>query len=149
MTENNEFKRITSSKEYQRLKDFYQHGTCSVYDHSISVCSTCFKIAKKIHLKVNEDSLVKGSLLHDYFLYDWHQKGAPIRHLVGHPANAAKNAKADFGLTKKEERMIRAHMFPAGLKIPTSREGILLCIADKYCATREFIRSRRQRRKKI
>ena len=136
------YQQIISSPKYQQLKKFRQHGDTSVYDHSINAGKNCFKIAKTFHLKVDSASLTKSALLHDYFLYDWHDKDCPKHHFTGHPARAAKNAKRDFGLTQKEEKIILSHMFPAGLKIPTSKEAFLLTLADKYCAVQEFFRKK-------
>ena len=136
------FQEIINSPKYQQLKKFRQHGDYSVYDHSINVYNTSCKIVKKLHLSVDTKALTKGALLHDYFLYDWHDKDCPKHHFTGHPARAAKNAKRDFGLTPKEERIILSHMFPAGLKIPSSKEAVVLTVADKYCAVQEFFRKK-------
>ena len=149
MTETENFNKIVQDKKFQTGKDFVQHGDFSVYDHSIYVCETCFKMSKVLHLKVDSESLAKGALLHDYFLYDWHEKDHPRFHIFSHAGFAAENAKRDFGLNSKEEKMIRAHMFPLGLKVPTSKEAILLCIADKYCATRETLKGKRKHLKSL
>lgn len=140
MTEEDIFKEITTSPKYQVLKTFHQHRAYSVYDHSINVYKTCFKIVTRHHSKVDRKALAKAALLHDYFLYDWHDKDCPKHHFTQHPRRAVKNAKRDFGLTKKEEDIILSHMFPAGLKFPKSKEALILTIADKRCAAREFIR---------
>ena len=92
--------------------------------------------------------MIKAALLHDYFLYDWHDKDHPKLHGFRHATIAAKNAKRDFGLTKKEYKAIRSHMFPVNLRLPTSREALILTLADKYCAARESIRFRKKRAKK-
>lgn len=147
MEKNKAFKTITESKEYQRTKSFMQHGTVSVYDHCVSVAETSLKISKKLHIKVDEDSMIKVALLHDYFLYDWHDKNHPMLHGFRHPTIAAKNASRDFGLTKKEYKAIRAHMFPLNLRVPMSREAIILTIADKYCAAKESLRRRKKVKK--
>ncbi len=140
------FDEITSSDKYQALKTFRQHGTYSVYDHSINVYKTCFKIIKRYHLKLDEKSLAKAALLHDYFLYDWHDKDCPKHHFTRHPYRAVKNARRDFGLTKKEEKMMLSHMFPAGLKVPTSREAVILTLADKRCAISEFLHKKKNKK---
>ncbi len=134
------YNKITNNKLFKKELNFMQHGSYTVYDHSIYVAKTCVKIAKKLNLNVDYNSLVKGALLHDYFLYDWHDNDE-IGKLHGfvHPKIAMNNAKKDFGLTEKEENMILSHMFPMGKSIPKSKESILLCLVDKYCATKETI----------
>ena len=50
-----------------------------------------------------------------------------------------------FGITKKEQNIIASHMWPLTFRhVPTCREAIIVCLADKYCAVVEsmFQRSR-------
>ncbi len=50
-----------------------------------------------------------------------------------------------FGITKKEQNIIASHMWPLTFRhIPTCREAVIVCLADKYCAVVEsmFRRSR-------
>lgn len=134
------FKEIVNDDRFLKEKEFMQHGTTSVYEHSINVATTCLKIARKLNANVDEESLVKGALLHDYFLYDWHISDKSHRlHGFTHPRASWKNAKRDFGLNKKEENMILSHMFPLGPKIPMCKESWILTLADKYCATVETV----------
>jgi len=147
MEQSETFRNITESEKFKRTKNFMQHGRVSVFDHSVSVASTSLKISKKLHIKIDEDAMIKMALLHDYFLYDWHDKTSPRMHGLKHASIAAKNAKRDFGLTKKEYKAIRSHMFPLNLRLPLSREAFILTIADKYCATKESLKRRKPRRK--
>lgn len=140
MKDSENFRKITTDSKYLKTKNFMQHGNVSVYDHSISVAKTSVKISEKLHLKVDKESLIKGALLHDYFLYDWHDKNHPKLHGFRHAKIAAENARRDFGLTKKEYRMISSHMFPLGWRLPTSKEAFILTLADKYCAAKESIK---------
>ena len=57
---------------YGMTKTFIQHGSVSVYAHCLAVAEESVRIARAMKLKVDYDSLVRGALLHDYFLYDWH-----------------------------------------------------------------------------
>ena len=151
MTDSENYQKIVNSDEFKRTKNFKQHGQTSVFDHSVYVAATSLKISKKLHIKIDRESMIKGALLHDYFLYDWHDKNHPRLHGFRHAKLAAENAKRDFGLTKKEYKMISAHMFPMGLRLPSSKEALILCIADKYCAVRESLHRRHKypRRKKF
>jgi HD superfamily phosphodiesterase len=58
-------------------KKFIQHGRVTVYKHSVSVAMMCLMLAHKFNIEVDEASLVRGALLHDYFLYDWHLPTRP------------------------------------------------------------------------
>ena len=55
-------------------KSYIQHGSTSVYEHSVKVAYTSLYFARRFRLNIDEKSLIRGALLHDYFLYDWHEK---------------------------------------------------------------------------
>lgn len=121
-------------------KDCCQHGQYSVYEHSMRVAALCIKITNKYHIPVNMRCLVRGALLHDYFLYDWHEPDKSHKlHAFSHANCALRNAERDFKLTAIEKNMILAHMFPMSFTIPRYRESVILCIADKICATQESV----------
>jgi uncharacterized protein len=130
--------RLEATGRLGLLRDFRQHGGTTVYDHCLAVASLALRLARRLRVKIDEDSLIRGALLHDYFLYDWHVRD-PERPLHGfyHPRAALKNASADFQLNKRERNIIRRHMFPLTLVPPTTKEGLLVCLADKLCALRE------------
>lgn len=129
---------ILSSRGMDREKRFYQHGTVTVYDHSVAVALMCLRLAGLFRLRTDTRTLVRGALLHDYFLYDWHVKvkGRPL-HGFWHARLAMANAQRDFGLNPVERNMILSHMFPMNRTLPRYRESVLLCTADKVCAARE------------
>ena len=47
---------------------YMQHGNTSVFRHSVSVAYYSYYLALKMHAPVNETALIRGALLHDYFL---------------------------------------------------------------------------------
>lgn len=125
---------------FSEEKNAYQHGMSTVYRHSILVAAVSLSIADKLGLPVNRDNLIRGALLHDYFLYDWHEKDrSHCLHGFRHPSTALKNAQADYPLNDIEKNIIARHMFPLTPIPPTCREAWLVCIADKYCALQETI----------
>ena len=63
---------ILKSPGMQIAKENMQHGSVSVFEHSVCVALVCLWLVHRLHLKVNQRALVRGALLHDYFLYDWH-----------------------------------------------------------------------------
>ena len=108
--------------------------------HCVKVACFSLFLANKLHIPVNTHALLRGALLHDYFLYDWHEKNAGHRfHGFTHPATALKNAQEDFMLTPVEKDIIARHMFPLCPIPPRCREAWLVCAADKYCALLETL----------
>lgn len=134
---------IILSDEAQRMKEFTQHGTTSVFEHVIAVAKFSLLFAINLEslfgFKIDHRSLVRGALLHDYFLYDWHKPSDKRRGLHGftHPAIACENAMRDFDIPPIEQDIIKHHMFPLTVIWPQSIEGWLVCFADKWCAVCE------------
>lgn len=123
---------------YRGQKALLQHGEISVYRHSLAVTARCLAIADRLGCRVDRTALVRGALLHDYFLYDWHEKDRSHRwHGFTHPKRALENAARDFALSDVERDMILHHMFPLTLRPPRTKEGAILCAADKICALGE------------
>ncbi|MFR7670499.1 MAG: hypothetical protein ACLU0O_07265 [Collinsella sp.] len=55
--------------------EFIQHGDVTVYAHVTSVARASLSFAERLGragISVDRASLLRGALLHDYFLYDWH-----------------------------------------------------------------------------
>ena len=117
-----------------------QHGSTTVFAHCVKVACFSLFLANKLHIPVNTHALLRGALLHDYFLYDWHEKNAGHRfHGFTHPATALKNAQEEGMLTPGEKDSIARHMFPLCPIPPRCREAWLVCAADKYCALLETL----------
>ena len=128
-------------------RDFIQHGDVTVYDHVVSVACASLAAADRLEragVRIDRTSLVRGALLHDYFLYDWHDPDPSHRlHGFRHPYFALVHAEEDFELTPHERNIIVRHMFPLVPVPPTCREAWIVCLADKWCALRETVRGRR------
>ena len=119
-------------------KKFIQHGTTSVYTHCRNVAFMSLKLARKFHVKVDSSSMVRGALLHDYFLYDWHDPEKCVKwHGFTHPKIALENALKVYDLNDIEKDVIERHMFPLTIKPPKTKEGFLVSIADKLCGIYE------------
>ncbi len=134
----------TTTRLPESLK-YIQHGSTSVYEHSVNVACTSLKIAfvlkSMLHFQVDEHSLVRGALLHDYFLYDWHENESWHKwHGFRHPFFALMNAREVCSLTPTEADIIVHHMFPLTLVPPRTLEGGIVMIADKLCALYETFR---------
>lgn len=115
-----------------------QHGTTSIYRHSLNVAYTSLWMMERWQIRLEPKSLVRGALLHDYFLYDWHEKDGGHRlHGFRHPAFALYNASKDFSLNRKEKNIIARHMFPLTVLPPRCLEAWIVCFVDKYCAFSE------------
>ncbi len=149
--------RILSDQNYYRMirdliqhpkvismENYIQHGTTTCLTHCLQVSYAGYTMAKS--LGWSESSIrqtARGGLLHDFFLYDWHDyhtpKGVLLPHGFTHPYVALKNAKRYFSLTRREKDIIVKHMWPLTVFLPRYKESYLIMAADKYCALRETV----------
>ena len=139
---------ILLSHEMQLERLFMQHGTTSCFIHSVNVACLSILLVQFLHLHVDMRSMVRGALLHDFFLYDWHESDRTHRlHGFTHPGRALMNADRVFDLNNIEKNVIQRHMFPLTPIPPRCKEAYVVCLADKICALNEtFHQSRLLRR---
>ena len=141
----NELRDYLHHPEVLRMKEYVAHGTKSVYAHCVSVVAESYKLNKKFDLKADLHTLLVGALLHDLYLYDWHDKPYSLdifsMHGYTHPEAARKNAEEIFNADERIQQVIRCHMWPLTLRaVPKSREAAIVCVADKIVATRETLK---------
>ena len=124
------------------MDQFAQHGNTSTLGHSENVAWVSFLVNEKLHLNADEKTLVEAAILHDFYLYDWHDgKPERKRHGLDHPDIACENAKKQFDISEDVQNAVRSHMWPLTVKkIPKSKEAVILCLVDKYCALVETMR---------
>ncbi|MDF5581100.1 hypothetical protein P3730_24785, partial [Vibrio parahaemolyticus] len=115
------------------MDNFIQHGDISTLNHALNVSYKSYIISKKLNLKYV--SCARAGLLHDFFLYDWHNH-EPLDNLHGfiHPKLALKNAEENFQLSDLEKDIIVKHMWPLTVKFPKYKESYVVCLVDKYCS---------------
>lgn len=132
---------VRETHDAQRMKTFIQHGHITTYEHVMNVVCMSYLLNEKVHLHADRRSLVMGAFLHDFYLYDWHDRSAHKRlHGFRHPVDALKNAKERFTLNRKEENIIVSHMWPLTLtRLPRCREAVIVCLSDKICAAYETV----------
>ena len=131
--------RLAMASRLSQEAAFLQHGVTRCLLHSIAVAYYCDRLAARLlFLRFQRRQLLRGALLHDYFLYDWHDPDPSHRlHGFHHPARALHNARQDFSLDPVEQNIILRHMFPLTPVPPACREAWLVCLADKVCALAE------------
>lgn len=148
---------ILKSENFNTTKDYIQHGSMTVNSHCLNVAKYSLAISNKMGIPCNRKELIRGALLHDYFLYDWHDKDhVKLTRLHGfyHPGIALKNASEEYNLTARERDIIKKHMWPLTVVPPMCREAWIVTTADKWCSFLETVRLhkghgiRRHRREK-
>ena len=127
---------IVSSKEFLATKNHRHHINGTVYSHSVKVAYLCYKYHKKHKLNMDIKDLVRGALLHDFYLYNLHGDGKKHRfHWFKHPSKALNNAIKKYpDLTEMQRDMIKHHMFPLTPIPPKTKAGWIICFYDKVAA---------------
>lgn len=137
---------IIQSKNFNRTKFHAQHGDMTVNSHCMNVAKYSLAISDKLAkmgISCKRNELVRGALLHDYFLYDWHKHphvGITNLHGFRHPQRALENAEKEYNLTPRERDIIVKHMWPLTVLPPTCREAWIVTTADKWCSLLETFR---------
>ena len=131
---------IVKSEAFLKMKQYRHHVKSNAYRHSLRVAYLCYRHHKRHGAPLSLQEFVRGALLHDYYLYDWHDRKKGTRlHLFTHPRAALANAKRDYPtLSNAQYDMIRHHMFPITLCPPHTRAGWLICYYDKVAALHDY-----------
>lgn len=134
---------IYFSPEVQSLKQYEQHLDIDRLQHITAVAYLAYKICK--HFSWDYKAAARGAVMHDLFYYDWRDGETGKWHKLHgykHPKYASLNAKELYpNITKKELEIITHHMWPLTIIPPKSKEGFVVSMSDKYCATRELFYS--------
>lgn len=129
---------IIDHEVVRSMKQFNQHKGVDCLEHSLNVSIRSYLICKKLGLDYR--SAARGGLLHDFFLYDWHKEN-PYGglHAFRHPKIASINANKSFVLNKKEQDVIKKHMWPLTVSPPKYLETLVVIFVDKfYCVSEAF-----------
>ena len=143
-------RQLAREGRFSQEKACFQHGSTSVYAHSVRVAACSLRLSRLLRIRTDQRALVRGALLHDYFLYDWHipDENRPL-HGRYHPSAALKNAEEDFELSDMERDIIKKHMFPLTLTPPAYKESLLVCLVDKACSIYEIFSRKAYKNKQI
>lgn len=120
------------------MKNYNHHGKITTHFHSVHVSYKVYKTCVNFNIEPTE--IVRASLLHDFYLYDWHITKHEQKHAWYHPKASVKNIEKYIGtLTPMQKYMILRHMWPLSVAPPNSLGGYILTFTDKHCANLEFM----------
>ncbi len=131
---------IINNEEFLKRKDFLHHDD-SVYEHSIDVSFTSYRMALRLSriFNIDIDDVIRGSLLHDFYVKPWREnrnksKNIFKAHGFTHAKIACENSYKYFPeyMNNKTENIIKRHMFPLNIIPPKYIESWIVTLADKY-----------------
>ncbi len=129
---------LLDNSSLRKTSEYIQHGDTSCLLHTVAVAYYSVRVDQKFHIHCRRNELARGALLHDYFLYDWHNGERRPLHGFTHPSRALENADRDFKLSMAERDIIKKHMFPLTVVPPMCREAWIVCMVDKACSVYEM-----------
>ena len=132
-----------------RMKEISMHRGSNCYIHSFKVAQIAVKSALR-HNKGDLRTVLVGSILHDYYLYDWRIDHSKMdHHLSAHPYIAAENAEKDFGIHEPIKKVIQSHMWPVNFsEFPETKEARIISLADKHIYVKEIVCSAKYKAKR-
>ena len=124
-----------------QMKNYKHHFNSSCYEHCLEVAYWSFLICKKLNL--DYVSIARAGILHDLFLYDWHNSkknlNLPRNHAFIHSEIALENASKVCILNDKEKDIILKHMWPVTFfHFPKYIESFIITFTDKLSAIHSF-----------
>ena len=122
------------------MKKFTHHGSTTCFQHCLNVSYYNYRICRLFSW--NTRAAARAGLLHDLFLYDWHEhKPAKGERLHGftHAQCALDNVMENFEITDIEKDIIVKHMFPLNVALPKYKETVVIILVDKYCGLIEVL----------
>lgn len=131
-------KDIIQNPAVQEMKKFQHHANTSCYQHCINVAYFNYQLCRLLHL--DAVSAARAGMLHDLFLYNWHEhteKTGDHFHAMTHPRKALENAQKYFKLNELEKEIILKHMWPLTVIPPKHLESYIIVMTDKYCGSCE------------
>ncbi len=123
-----------------QMKQYMHHGHTTCFQHCLNVSYYNYLLCRKFHL--DEKAGARAGLLHDLFLYDWHdyvREPGQRMHGWTHAGTALKNVRKYFEITPVEADIIEKHMFPMNIALPKYKETVVIILVDKVCGTAEVL----------
>lgn len=131
---------LVQHEAVQSMKKYPHHGITTCYRHCMHVAFYSYLVCKKLGL--DEKAAARAGVLHDLFMYDWHEmqpKKGELPHGFTHPHTALANADKYFELSDVEKDMIVKHMFPLTIALPRYKETVVIVCVDKFCGIIETL----------
>jgi uncharacterized protein len=136
---------LLENPQLKALSQFDHHRGKTRLEHVREVAYLSFQWGRRLSLDCN--AIVRGALLHDLFYYDWLHEG-PRFHGFRHHNIALKNAYKVTCLSKKEEDIIKKHMWPLTVVPPVYMESLIVSVIDTFCSARDYINFKGHKRTK-
>ena len=131
---------LLTDEKVRSMTQYRHHGDVTTHRHSVFVAYTVMRMCHRLPA-AQMRSIVRASLLHDFYLYEWYTEKHEENHIWYHPKAAVRNIEQHFSpLSPMQRNMILSHMFPLSHEVPAGRGAWALTLADKYCASADYLK---------
>ena len=136
--------RILERPEFEQAMQQTHHKRTTVGKHTLNVAAAAIGICivlDKVHIKVKEEDVVEGALLHDLGILGRHEKYKDNHEcLRRHAEDSVKTAREILPeLSENTEGIIRSHMWPLFGSRPRTKEAVIVSAADKIASIRDWV----------
>lgn len=128
---------ILESDDFRKIIGQRHHIYSTVGYHSVHVAQKMLMFSRIFGF--DEEDAVRGSLWHDVGIYDRDSFGRGMDTAFSHPVRSLMKAEKSGTVNAIQADMIENHMWPVTLHRPKTMEGLMITIADKWCAISEFL----------
>lgn len=135
---------IISSDLFRKGFSQKHHTNTTVAEHTLNVAASALRISyalEKTGVGVDIRAVTVGALCHDLGIIGRYEKFSDDRECLRlHPLDSVRAARELVpGIDHKTEEIIRCHMWPVNGWKPSSVEGYIITVADKYSSVRELL----------
>lgn len=137
---------VLQSEEMEKAFEQTHHNWSTVGEHTFRVAFSSVMICyalRKLNIKVNIPAVVIGALCHDLGILGRNEKFSSAKECSAeHPKESVEVARGLVSdMPEKTEDIIERHMWPLGQsEAPNSIEGVVVSVADKYCAVQDIVK---------
>ena len=137
-------KEVIDSELFRKAFAQKHHTNTTVGEHTLNVTAAALRMCyalEKTGLRLDKRAVTIGALCHDLGIIGRYEKFENNRiccRLL--PIDSVRiSRKLVPEIDHKTEEIIRCHMWPLNGWMPTSAEGYLITVADKYSSIRELL----------
>ena len=133
---------LLADETVRSMAQYRHHGDVTTHRHSVFVSYTVMRMCRNMDER-DMRPIVRASLLHDFYLYEWYTEKHEENHIWYHPKQSVQNIERHFDkkLSPMQRNMVLSHMFPLAHEAPASRGAWVLTLADKYCAGADYLKA--------
>lgn len=129
---------ILESPRFRAALNQTQHRHTTTANHMIDVAIICNDLCN-CFLGLDRQVLLQAALLHDIAIPERDERyGSGFQEIIEHSDDSVRIAEQEYSVSERAVSAIRTHMFPLVPRLPRTKEGWALTLADKIASVSEY-----------